>query len=1009
MANNNINVLQTLIQLRRGTEEQWNLVKDTFIPREGEPCTTIYDDGRDALIKIGDGKHTWGQLGYIRDSFLVTINISESGEITADKTQEEILKAIEQNKVVYAKLLGPNDAFGVVEYLSFAGILVDGNEKTLVFINNGVHVFFFQNGQVSATQVEYMTTSELTNDNFSAQGKSIVELADSNELTSAVTRGYTDNSTPTFIYLEEQNGVIKSKVTDLNTLKTALMSQTNGYTQTSNPLYKAVKCYAMLNGNCYDLVYSSQENASEVGKVAIVKRTFYAVTTDGLNKLNVVIDENQTDENQKVVWTKEAQGIASEQFVVTVQDVDGVSKSDKTPAEIAAAAKSGKQVILKDNSQDVVQFCYLINADNNIATFCGSQQLTEKTADSDPIVARKWYTIFNDKTIIATPDLNLPSFIIEKDGSGKYTSVLNPWLLMEAAYSGSAGNVFLSKDVETFIGTIYITAERDLHIYFPDYAKNKLYDLKWNGGQNPSTYTFTELTLDEKPMVVTFTFGNDGVITADKTIEEVDAAYKSGIPIYGREGGTSGNVVFSLTYGDIDNKEYYFTSIIPGMDSVLIVYSATGFEMFRGSFMICNNGENKWNAQNFRIINLGSPTDPSDAATKGYVDTSLAAKTEQFVVTVQEVDGVDKSDKTPAEIKAAVEAGKQVVLKIISGSENDTVTNTGFLVSVVNDIASFCLFYNEAVDSISGQQWISILGDKTAKGSYSVSSPLINIEKDTDGKYYSDLSPELYLALLTSDANIGTVTIIKDDSLFIGTISYDVNSQTLHFYFPDYKNNKLYDLKWNKDENPSTYTFTELSLDKEPLIVNITSPSEGEFVADKTYAEIVAAIESGQKVQCDSDLFLGYSSSSYYTYNKNASVTFIVHAAIGDYGQIKDNFMSVMIAVNITKTDKITMATAYLPMPAGLPFISLPNRILKTDENGAMKYVEADTYLVKQPTSDEREQFLSIDMFGRQRWENPLTVGNSDSVVIKSSTPNSTKKFRITVDDAGTISATEVT
>lgn len=37
-----------------------------------------------------------------------------------------------------------------------------------------------------------------------------------------------------------------------------------------------------------------------------------------------------------------------------------------------------------------------------------------------------------------------------------------------------------------------------------------------------------------------------------------------------------------------------------------------------------------------------------------------------------------------------------------------------------------------------------------------------------------------------------------------------------------------------------------------------------------------------------------------------------------------------------------------------------------------------------------------------------LTAGNSDSVVIKSSTPNSSKKFRITVDDAGAITATEV-
>lgn len=40
--------------------------------------------------------------------------------------------------------------------------------------------------------------------------------------------------------------------------------------------------------------------------------------------------------------------------------------------------------------------------------------------------------------------------------------------------------------------------------------------------------------------------------------------------------------------------------------------------------------------------------------------------------------------------------------------------------------------------------------------------------------------------------------------------------------------------------------------------------------------------------------------------------------------------------------------------------------------------------------------------------DNILTAGNSDSVVIKSSTPNSNKKFRITVDDAGAITATEV-
>lgn len=40
--------------------------------------------------------------------------------------------------------------------------------------------------------------------------------------------------------------------------------------------------------------------------------------------------------------------------------------------------------------------------------------------------------------------------------------------------------------------------------------------------------------------------------------------------------------------------------------------------------------------------------------------------------------------------------------------------------------------------------------------------------------------------------------------------------------------------------------------------------------------------------------------------------------------------------------------------------------------------------------------------------DNIMTAGENDSVVIKSSTPNSTKKFRITVDDAGAITATEV-
>lgn len=58
-----VNVLQTLIQLRRGTTEQWEAVKDLYIPKVGEPCVTL-DGEFKGQIKVGDGVSTWGQLNY---------------------------------------------------------------------------------------------------------------------------------------------------------------------------------------------------------------------------------------------------------------------------------------------------------------------------------------------------------------------------------------------------------------------------------------------------------------------------------------------------------------------------------------------------------------------------------------------------------------------------------------------------------------------------------------------------------------------------------------------------------------------------------------------------------------------------------------------------------------------------------------------------------------------------------------------------------------------------------
>lgn len=150
-----------------------------------------------------------------------------------------------------------------------------------------------------------------------------------------------------------------------------------------------------------------------------------------MTKLSVLIDENDN-----VTWTKEAQGVATEQFIVTVKKVDGVSKSDKTLAEIEAAAKAGKQVVLKDTVIGVEKFCYLVNVDNNVATFCRAEQVTEGMADLSSTFARVWYSILNDQTVTYNGDFNFPKFLIEKDGNGKYTSDLSPDLVVD--YVGAA-------------------------------------------------------------------------------------------------------------------------------------------------------------------------------------------------------------------------------------------------------------------------------------------------------------------------------------------------------------------------------------------------------------------------------------------------------------------------------------------------------------------------------------------------------------------------------------------
>lgn len=68
-------VVKTIIQLRRGTEEQWAENGGTFVPKAGEPCLTL--DGENAgRVKYGDGTSTWAKLPYSGGTDVVEVDSS---------------------------------------------------------------------------------------------------------------------------------------------------------------------------------------------------------------------------------------------------------------------------------------------------------------------------------------------------------------------------------------------------------------------------------------------------------------------------------------------------------------------------------------------------------------------------------------------------------------------------------------------------------------------------------------------------------------------------------------------------------------------------------------------------------------------------------------------------------------------------------------------------------------------------------------------------------------------
>ena len=160
------------------------------------------------------------------------------------------------------------------------------------------------------------------------------------------------------------------------------------------------------------------------------------------------------------------------------------------------------------------------------------------------------------------------------------------------------------------------------------------------------------------------------------------------------------------------------------------------------------------------------------------------------------------------------------------------------------------------------------------------------------------------------------------------------------------------------------------ALDKALFVVNITQNSGGTFSADKTFEEIVQAYNEGK----------------YNIVAHVASVNNLIFPLLGIgkhsvmFGDTTADGIIGFLSFIITDNNEVQIVT----IPLATENSKLPN-----------PYPLTFTGAVNETYDGSSAKTIEIPSGG-------------DEVIIASSTAGSTKKFKITVDDSGTITATEI-
>lgn len=251
------------------------------------------------------------------------------------------------------------------------------------------------------------------------------------------------------------------------------------------------------------------------------------------------------------------------------------------------------------------------------------------------------------------------------------------------------------------------------------------------------------------------------------------------------------------------------------------------------------------------------------------------------------------------------------------------------------------------------------------------------------------------------------------------------------FYFSTTANGIYKRLKITQGQNGAADTVVmdkEIKLSDEPLIVDITF-ERGRYYSNATAGTIYNAAVSGQRVITNNGLSLMYYKRVSANPPTSGPTYSLLFFGCGNSFENKDSFHAVVISC-VDKDDSFTGEwTGYyvsdLTNPLGLRNSQVGQiaEISGVDSNGkptSWKTVDVLTTTntaAFTPTADYHpatkkyvDNHTPSKISKLENDSNYITAAHVyDGILISSSTPNSTKKFKITVDDTGALTATEVT